>query len=310
MRQANCVPGGVIALAIGSAAVGALCVDDDPHLVWRGCSVSKIAFMEAAAVAYEKETGVEVQLSGGGATLGIEAAGSGAAELGGTCRACLPTRNECEEGLRLGVVAWDALVVIVHPDNPVENITKDQLSEVLKQNITNWQQLGGSDDNIVVVARRGKISGVGYSTRALILGDTGSDYGKTVVRLNSSGPVEKLIERQPQSIAITGISSAKQRNVKVLSIDGQAPTVENISNGAYPYFRPLYIAFKPELNQEAGRFVEWILGDRGQAIVKAQGAVTLAQGVGLAAKYAHFGDTSLIHNYESLMERARRSNEN
>ena len=69
----------------------------------------------------------------------------------------------------------------------------------------------GPDARIFVVARRGKISGVGHSTRLLIMGDPDADYGETVVRLNSSGPVEKFVEKTAGAIAITGVSSSIER---------------------------------------------------------------------------------------------------
>ncbi len=109
------------------AAIGGASADGVEHesLVWRGCGISKTAFMEACAEEYAKETGIEIQLSGGGATLGIEAAGTGGADLGGTCRAPQKERGEERPGLKLAVVAWDALVAIVHPSNPVESISAD-----------------------------------------------------------------------------------------------------------------------------------------------------------------------------------------
>jgi len=290
---------------VGLAAQGA-----DEILVWRGCGVSKTAFMEECRNAYLKETGVEIRLSGGGATLGIESAAKGGADLGGTCRACLDVLGEDKLDVELAAVAWDALVIVVHPDNPVENISREQLRMVLQQKITNWKQLGGNDESIVVVARRGKTSGVGYSTRQLILEGSEEDYGKSVVRLNSSGPVEKLVERQPRAIAITGVSSARHRDLKVIAIDSQAPTPENIASGKYPYFRPLYVAYKPDTNSGARRFVEWLLSDKGQSVVAAQQTVTLKQGARLTQQFKHFGDVKQIVNFEHLRKLAENPVEN
>jgi phosphate transport system substrate-binding protein len=291
-----------IAVALGGPS---LAEGESGSLKWRGCGISKAAFMEACAEQYAKETGVEIQLSGGGAALGIEAAGTGGADLGGTCRMPQASLNEDRPGLKLAVVAWDALAAVVHPSNEVENITTDHLKQVLQQKITNWKELGGPDARIFVVARRGKISGVGHSTRLLIMGDSDADYGETIVRLNSSGPVEKFVEKTPGAIAITGISSARRRELKLLKIDGHAPTVNEIASGAYPYYRPLYVAFKPGLKSRTDEFVEWLLGDRGQGIIEEQGTVNLAQGASLAKRYEHFGNTSLIVNFEALQARAQ-----
>jgi phosphate transport system substrate-binding protein len=291
-----------IAIALGGSSPAG---GEGGSLKWRGCGISKTAFMEACAEQYAKETGVEIQLSGGGATLGIEAAGTGGAHLGGTCRAPQASLNEERPGLKLAVVAWDALVAAVHPSNEIENITTDQLKQVLQQKITNWKELGGPDSRIFVVARRGKISGVGHSTRLLIMGNPDADYGETVVRLNSSGPVEKFVEKTTGAIAITGVSSAKRRELKLLKIDGHPPTVKEIASGAYPYYRPLYVAFKSGLDSRTDEFVEWLLSDRGQGVIEEQGTVTLAQGALLAKRYEYFGDTSLIVNFEALQARGQ-----
>ncbi len=291
----------VVAIGGSTPHVGA---DEAPGLVWRGCSVAKIAFMERCAEAYTKATGIPISLSGGGATLGIEAAASGGADLGGTCRACLSRLNEDQLDVRLAIVAWDALVVIVHPDNPVQNISRDQLRLILEQEITNWKVLGGRDEPIVVVARRDKTSGVDYSMRVMILGDPDFAFGRNAVLLNSSAPVEELVERQPRAVAVTGVSSANKRLLKVLAIDGHAPTVENIASGAYPYFRPLYLAYKPS-NKAAAKFVEWLLSPAGQQVVAEEGTVTLEQGARLAGMYAHFEGVSQIVNHAMLVEKAR-----
>ena len=281
-----------------------LAEDNGTTLVWRGCGVSKKAFMEVCATEYEKQTGVKIQLSGGGAQLGIETAAAGGADLGETCRACLEKLDEDKLDIKLAIVAWDALTVIVHPDNPVENITREQLRDVLHQKVTNWKQLGGSDEPIIVTVRRGKTSGVGYSVRALILEDPETDFGPTAVRLNSSGPLEQLVEKQSRAIGVTGISSARKRNVKTLSIDGNSPDPEKIASGEYPYYRPLYVAYRPGVNAKADRFIEWLLGEKGQAVIRQQNTVTLAQGVKLTTSYAHFGNTEQISNYQSLMKLA------
>ena len=279
-------------------------LEQDPQRVitWRGCGISKKAFMAHAAEVYEQRTGVRVELSGGGAALGIQAAGEGAADFGGTCRRCLTDGPEGELELVLTQVAWDALAVVVHPSNPVDGLTRDQLVRVLRGEVTNWSELGGEDRPLLVVARKGKSSGVGYMVRVQMLGDPDFDFGKRTLRLESSGPVEKLVEKSAGAIAITGVSSARLRELKLLELDGGAPTAEDIATGTYPYYRPLYLAHAPELDPEQARFRSWILGEEGQAAVAEEGTVTLAQGVALTGTFAHYGDTSLVTNHAELME--------
>jgi phosphate transport system substrate-binding protein len=203
------------------------------------------------------------------------------------------------------VVAWDALVAVVHPSNPVDDITREQLAGILEQNIRSWRELGGSRTNIVVVARRGKVSGVGYTTRQLILDNSEANFGRRVILKHSTAPVEKMVQGQPRAVAITGVSSARKRNLKILSVDGVAATADNIAQGTYPFFRPLYLVYKPGKNAATERFVRWLLGPRGQAIIREHGTVSLAQGAELVCKYAHFPDEKLIINFSGLMKLAR-----
>lgn len=274
-------------------------------LVWRGCDISKLAFMEPCAAAYEKETGIRFQISAGGAALGIEAAATGAAHLGGTCRALVPGREEGRD-LRFVIAAWDALAVVVHPENPLADLSRDQLVAVLKQRIASWKDLGGADERIVVIGRKGDMSGVGVMTRRMILGADEAEFGPTAVLLNSTGPVEKMVEARRDAIAVTGASSARHRKLKLVAVDGVAPTAENIASGRYPYFRPLYLAYRTDAVPEAKRFLEWLLGERGQAVVEASGTVGLRQGAGLVELYKYYDDTSVIDNFRGLCEAARR----
>jgi len=277
--------------------------DDQRVLTWRGCGISKKAFMEHAAQVYQQETGVIVSLSGGGATLGIQAAAEGGADFGGTCRHCLEVEGECEMPLALTLVAWDALAVIAHPSNPVDGITVDQLKRVLTQQVTNWNELGGPDLPIVVVARKGKTSGVGAMLREQILNDSEFEFGPRVLRLQSSGPVEELVESVPGALAVTGISSARRRSVKALALDGAVPDAKQIASGRYPYYRPLYLAHAPELTGEQALFRNWLLGACGQAAVADAGTVNLAAGLRLMGSFRAFGAVEQITNHDALMKR-------
>ena len=286
---------------IGAWSLPAGILAAEEMLVWRGCGVSKTAFMAACAKAYREETGVPIRVSGGGARLGLVATAEGGADLGGSCRALLAEEAGRYPDLRLCVVAWDALVVIVQEGHEVDNLSKDQLREILLGRVRNWQEVGGPDRRLVVVARRGDDSGVGHCVRRLILKDEHARLG--TVRLHSSGPVERLVARHRDAVAVTGISSVRQQQgLKALAIDGVAPSVENIASGAYPYYRPLYIAFVRGRNPHADRFVRWLIGPRGQKTIESQQTVTLYQGRQLAKRCEALPKSAF--NFDQLMELA------
>lgn len=275
-------------------------------LRWTGCGITKKAFMAEAAKAYQAKTGVLISISGGGATKGIRAANSGAADMGGTCRPSLPARFAAEEGkVKLTVVAWDGLVPIVSKENPINDISSADLKRVMKGEVKNWQEIGGPDKKLLVVARVGKVSGVGYMTRKLIFEDPDLDYAPDALRLKSSGPVENKVRWDATAIGITGVSSAGKRiskgePLKILTVDGQEASVANISSGAYPFFRPLFLATQGAPTGETKKFMDWLVSPEGQAVVEAQNTVSLQQGKGLKAKFQDWENTENILNFDQL----------
>ena len=274
------------------------------RLAWTGCGISKKAYMLEAAAAYRKATGVEIIVTGGGATRGIRATAGGQSDIGGSCRHCLPERSDQEKGVVLTQVAWDALVFFTHPGTRVDGITLDQAKAVLRGTITNWRELGGADVAIIPAFRRqtkqGKLSGVGYMTRLMLFDDPTIDYTHNAIFHVSSGPLEDFVEKTPHSFAVTGVSSAKKRlpRVKILRLDGVAPTKENIRSGDYRLFRPLYLVSRGKPAGLAKEFLDWIVGPEGQAVLSRAGTVTLGEGADLKKKFRHWpADTSVIRNY-------------
>ena len=258
------------------------------ELTWTGCGITKKAFLQELAAAYEAKSGTAVKISGGGATKGIRSASAAASDLGGTCRHWLKEVgggvHPEEKDAELVQVAWDALVVIVHPDNGVDDISSDNLKKVYSGEITNWSELGGDDRPIGLVARAGKTNGVGYMYRQLLFNDPDYTIKARALEVKSTGPLEKKVEKIKTAIAIDGISSAKKRKVKFLSLDGVEPSKENIGSGKYPLYRPLYLAInKSKASAEARKFIDFSLSPEGQAVIAAQGTVNMEEGQALVA---------------------------
>lgn len=258
-------------------------------LSWKGCGITKKAFMKEMAQAYTKMSGVEVKLSGGGATKGIRAVSAGTADVGGSCRQ--PLRNgkggihPDESKPNFIPVAWDALVVVVHPDNSVDSITLDNLKKIYDGKITNWKDLGGPDKRIALVTRDGKSSGVGHMFRMLVFNDADYTFKARSLKVKSTGPLEKKIEKTSTALGMDGISSAKKKKLKFLAIDGVKPSKENIGNGTYKLFRPLYLVINKKPSDSVKKLIDFVLSDEGQNIVSQQGTVNLKEGSALTAKW-------------------------
>ena len=264
---------------------------------WTGCGITKKAFMAEAAAAYKAKTGKTISISGGGATKGVRFAAAGRADIGGSCRPAKPDLSDAEKGAIMTHVAWDALVVMVHPDNPVDGLTADQVSKIFKGEIRNWKDVGGENAPIVVVVRRGKISGVGYMSRKVLFNDAKANFYRRAINLKSSGPVEKKVEKKRNAIGISGISSAKRRKVKLLALDGKKPTKDKVASGEYPLFRPLFLLTKGKPAGDVKAFIDWLLLEEGQKVVSEQGTVNLKEGRQLVKKFKHWEHTNLVWNF-------------
>ena len=259
-------------------------------LTWAGCGITKKAFMAELAKAYEKKTGIKILLEGGGATRGIRDAVGRHIDIGGSCRLTLPSADRSELYAQLHPVGWDALAVIAHKSNPINNLTTDQIRAIYEGKITNWQQLGASDAPIHLYVRRGKISGVGYAIRQYIFKDSNKDFvtrPEYIVR--SSGPLEQAIEKDPFALAITGVSSARKRKVKIMSIDGKSPTYENVKAGKYVWYRPLYLVTNPSPVQEVKDFVAFAMSNEGREVLRRNGTVPYQDAPNLMSKLLIYG---------------------
>ncbi|WP_126456944.1 phosphate ABC transporter substrate-binding protein [Sulfuriflexus mobilis] len=271
-------------LLLGSSLLQAAEEAAGKTLTWVGCGISKKAFMAELAAAYEKKSGVKIDIQGGGATRGIREVAAKNADMGGTCRHKIDGEAK-ERGASLEPVAWDALVVIVHPDNPVDNITFDQIRGIYLGKITNWKELGGNDAPIRLLVRKGKISGVGRALRKLVFADYNQEFKATEV-MKSSGPLEKAVVEDVNAIAVTGISSARKRKVKNLKLDGKEPTYDNIRAGEYGLYRPLYLAVNRHGKnaEEVDKFIKFAHSAEGRQIIRNNGTVPYLDALKLVLK--------------------------
>jgi phosphate transport system substrate-binding protein len=268
----------MVSLAIWAQPILA---EQQPTLRWVGCGISKKAYLVALAKAYEKKTGVVIDVQGGGATRGIREVATMSADIGGSCRRRIFSAEE-ERGITQVPVAWDALVVITHKNNPVKDISMDNLRKVYLGEITNWRQLGGNDAPIELFARKGKISGVGRTARKLLFDNYKQEFSATRI-FDSSGPLEKEVVANLNALAISGISSARKRDVKILKLDGKSPSYENVKAGNYLLYRPLYLVYN-ENSKHASvikDFIRYADTEEGRNVIRSNGTVPYLEALNL-----------------------------
>lgn len=253
-------------------------------LIWAGCGITKKAFMKELAIAYEKKTGIKIELQGGGATRGIRDVQSGKINIGGACRSAHEFDSK-ERFVKQIPLAWDAIVFMVNKNNPVEDITLDQVRSVYEGRITNWKQLGGNDAPIDLYVRKSPISGVGQTLRELVFSEDKDEFTSRAHVVKSSGPAEKAVEKSVNAFTASGISSASRRDVKLLAVHGVKPNFDTIKDGSYMLYRPLYlVTHMVEKNPMVNAFVEFATSDEGTAIIRKTGTVPFTDALNLLAK--------------------------
>jgi len=268
-------------------------------LEWVGCGISKKAYMIELSKAYANR-GVQINVNGGGATKGIRQVAAGNADIGGSCRYYLPD-NKLEQGVSFEPVAWDALVVLVNKDNPVDNISFEQVRDLYLGKIKNWKTLGGADAPVNLYIRKGKISGVGYTIRKLIFANKNQKF-KAKKIFKSSGPLEKAVVKDVNAIAISGISSARLRDVKLLKLDEKYPDYKSIKSGQYVLYRPLFLTYDKTSEHivEIKKFIKFVHSAEGRAIMKKNGVVPYLEALRLVMKQVKQDQRAQRYSEENL----------
>ena len=174
-------------------------------------------------------------------------------------------------------IGSEAFVFFVHKDNPIDSLTSEQIRAIYSGQITNWKEVGGPNKKIDAYQRN---QGSGSQSMLIrFMGDTPlMDPPSELVNDLMSGIIEKVSDYRSSTGSI-GFSFRyyvegiiQNPDIKLLSIDGVAPTVENIKNGAYPITTPLYaVTYAGNTNENVPRFLEWILSEEGQEIIERTG---------------------------------------
>jgi len=262
------------------------CIADAGELNIVSCHVSKAAYVTDLANAYHQNTGVHTNVRAGNSSSAIRDVRNGVADIGGTSRYLVP--NELiDSGVELMPVAWDALTFIVHKDNPVDSISLEQAKAIYTGNIRYWSELGGADQKIEVFAHKNKISGNGHSLRELLFSNVDKTINASRI-FNSSKSLEQALTENPNAIAITGVSSARSQDIKIVALDGVSPTVENIKSGDYGLYRPLYLSYDPNsANIETVKnFIRFIHSKPGRDLIRSNGVVPYRDAMSLVMKKA------------------------
>lgn len=226
---------------------------------------------EAATAFMEKHSDVKITIQGGGSGTGIKMVGEGTVDIGNASRDIKVEEQERYSTLVGTVVARDAIAIIVHPTNSVENLTMEELQKIYAGEITNWKEIGGPDKEIVVVTRA-EGSGTRDTFVELVLEDGEIEETSKVLQKPSNGAVKATVAGNENAIGYIGLGYVDD-TVKLVKIDGVIPSPKTVNNETYSIARSLYMYTKGEPSGLAKEFLDFILGSEGQDIVEKIGYI-------------------------------------
>jgi phosphate transport system substrate-binding protein len=228
---------------------------------------------------------MRLAVTGGGSGTGIAAMINGTVDIANASRAI--TAEEREQARANGIepiefiVARDAIAIIVHPDNPVRQLTLPQLSAIYSGQITNWRELGGEDRPIVLLSRETN-SGthVYFLEHVLRLGqsDNPALFSPDTLLMPSSEGIGVEIRQNPNAIGYDGLGyvTAEMQTIAVAVDDGRPyvlPTIETVDDQTYPIARDLYMYTRGQPAGNVKAYLDWVLGPEAQGIVAELGFV-------------------------------------
>ena len=214
------------------------------------------------------EPGISVEVQGVGSSAGIKAAIDGTADIGASSREL--KEEEKATGITEHVLAYDGIAVVVNTANPVKDLDSETVKKIFEGEITNWKEVGGNDEDIVVISRES-----GSGTRDAfeeMMELTEEVDGKAMPTLREdalicegNGAVKASVASKTNSIAYLSLGYVDD-TMNTVSIDGVAPTVETVKSGEYKMSRPLLLVTNGEVSEATQKYLDYCL-DEGQTIV-------------------------------------------
>lgn len=230
---------------------------------------------KAAEVFMDNNSDADISVRGGGSGVGIAAIIDGTCDIADASRAIKDT--ELDKAVANGrnpkahVVAMDGICVIVHPSNSIEALTKKQIKDIYTGSISNWSQIGGDDEKIVVVSRDSS-SGTFEAFGELVL--KGAKVRSDALMQASNNAIASTVARTPGAIGYVGLGYVTNE-VKALEVDGVKPSKETVLTGTYGIARPLFMYTNGKPQGLVKEFIDFVLSKEGQEIAEEEGFVGL-----------------------------------
>ena len=228
---------------------------------------------------------VRISVTGGGSGTGIAAMINGTVDIANASRAMKQEEIDAAQANGITpiefVVARDAIAVVVNPENPVDALTLQQISDMYVGKITNWQQVGGEDRPVVLLSRESNSGTYVYFLENVVRLGEDSDllFTPDTLLMPSSEGISAEIRQNPNAIGYDGLGYVTP-DQKMVAVGQEAggpyvlPSIATVNDGSYPISRPLYMYTAGEPSGEIEDYLDWVRGE-GQALVSKLGFVPL-----------------------------------
>lgn len=255
----------ILGLSTGLAACGNDSAGGEastPATVTFSGSSSVNALMETLEPAFETENDtIDLKVSASGSSDGIKAAKEGSVDFGMSSR---DLKTEEKSGVTEQVIALDGIALITNSNNPVQDLTIEQVAKIYTGEITNWSEVGGEDLPIAVVARESASGTRGAFEEIIGIKDQMTTNAK---EFNGTGGVKAEVAQNPNAIGYISLGSVDD-TIKALAIEGAEATAENVGNGTYLIARPFILVYQEDnLSEAAQQFLDWTTTPEAQELV-------------------------------------------
>lgn len=229
----------------------------------------------------KKDSSAAITVMGGGSGVGIAALQEGTTDIAMASRDLKTEEKlklqEAKKEIKSTIIAYDALTVIVHPSNKIEQITREQLEDIFTGKVKNWKEVGGADLAIKVYSRESS-SGTYEFFKEHVMGK--KNYAADVLSMPATGAIVQSISQTEGAIGYVGLAyeSDKVKKLSVSYDQGKtfvAPSVAAAKDKSYPISRPLFYFIETKNEAKTKAFVDFILSAEGQKIVAETGYVPL-----------------------------------
>ena len=242
-------------------------------------STSVDPLAQKLAEAYKAKTpDVEIEIQAVGSSAGIKAAIDGSATIGMSSREL--KEEEIAEGATPHIICRDGIAVAVNPENPVQNLSKEQVQKIFMGEITNWKEVGGNDEEILVVSResgsgtRGAVEEI-LKIEKEVEGKKISGLVETALQAEGTGAVKANVASKTNAIGYVSLGYIDE-TIKTVQVEGADPTAENITAGTYPVARPFVLVTKGEISETDQAFLDFVMSSEGQAEAEKDGYIRVS----------------------------------